>query len=61
VPGERERAEIEDDENIGDQFGKTRQGAEGEREGWRGIRFQECSSREEVMTCDDRRHQDSRP
>jgi hypothetical protein len=60
VPGERERAEIEDDENIGDQFGKTREDAEGEREGWRGIRFQECTPGEEVTTCDDRRHQDMR-
>jgi hypothetical protein len=33
VPGERERAEIEDDENIGDQFGKTWEDEEGEREG----------------------------
>lgn len=45
VPGEGERADIEDDENIGDQFGKTRQDAERERGGWRGIRFHEAERR----------------
>jgi hypothetical protein len=61
VPGKRERADIEDDENVRDQFGKTREEAEGERDGRRGIRFQEweCTPGE-VATCNDRRHQDMR-
>jgi hypothetical protein len=58
VPGEGERSDVEDDENVGEQFGKTREEAEGERDGWRGIRFQEWECTQgEVMTCDDRRHQ----
>ena len=59
MPGEGERSDIEDDDNVGDQFGKSREEAEGERDGWRGIRFQEwdCTPGE-VTTCNDRRHQD---
>ena len=61
VPAKGERADVEDDENIGDQFGKSREEAEGEREGWRSIRFQEweCTSGE-VTTCSERRHQNMR-
>ena len=41
MPAERERAEIEDEEDVGEQFGKTREEAEGQRESWRGVRFEE--------------------
>jgi hypothetical protein len=60
VPGKGERTDIEDDENVGDQFGKTREEAEGECDGRRSIRFQEweCTPGEVTTTCNERRHQD---
>ena len=59
MPGEGEGSDIEDDENVGGQFGKTREEAEGQGDGRRGIRSQEweCTPGE-VTTCNDRRHQD---
>lgn len=64
MPGKGERAGIEDDEKIGDEFGKTRKDAEGVRESWRRICFYDMEGRApgEVTTCDgDReRHQDMR-
>ena len=64
MPGKGERAGIEDNEKIGDEFGKTRKDAEGVRESWRRICFYDTEGRApgEVTTCDgDReRHQDMR-
>ena len=62
MPGKGERACIEDNEKIGDEFGKTWKGAEGERDSWRGICFYKAEGRAQrkVTACDgDReRHQD---
>jgi hypothetical protein len=64
VPGKGERAGIEDNEKIGDEFGKTWKNAEGVRESWRCICFHDTEGRApgEVKACDgDReRHQDMR-
>jgi len=65
VPAKGERAGIEDDEKIGDEFGKTREDAEGERDGWRAIRFCKAEGRGEcapgeVTACERERHQDMR-
>ena len=64
MPGKGERADIEDNEKIGDEFGKTWKDAEGERDSWRGICFYNAKGRPpgEVTACDgDReRHQDMR-
>lgn len=54
VPGKGERADIEDDEKIGDEFGKTWKEAEGERDSWRCICFYNAKGRAlgEVTACD---------
>lgn len=63
VPGKGERSNIEENEKIGDEFGKARKDAEGERESWRAIRFYkvegggECTSGE-VTACVRVRHQE---